>query len=1337
MAQPTIEDYLLQLNSIRCPLTSPQVSTPSAVVSLVGHIDDINLANMGAFDPEQYYDYKTADKAASAALRYFLKEAGHVIKLNELLKEGQALLPILYSYRSTGRAIPQVQQDQTNKGEMYIRMYTVLRPLVARMRSFMEFRDRAVARVVDVLTSLIPEIRDKDYFPTAQFLEALARVLDMFVMLDTIKNTKGSMNNDFSMYKRALPNLPSDMVHEDETQMHNQLYFFLAQHDQFSAALKKSLNNLHTSYEDIIVDLLTLCADRLEKGVWTVPETKWMYLKAMAFGLYVLDGEGEDHDITKRKKLKIDRFGKIFKQYPVVPLFGDMPIQLSSIYGKGHLGTAKWDLKNLEDTAQLMVARSYGLVHSVEEAKAEFADFTALFARTRNSLRKSIQKNESLSYEESVVIYNVALQGLRLLSSFTIKVLEQKGFIGAPEPTKLFEHNQSAWKYANPTNGIVNPAVPVTAISYELAVRYNYTAEEKRALVEYIYLIKCLAALLNGLDRSFLEAINQNIYVDLQGFVKVNLTDFIAHATKKKRPAQIILQHIRDTTLDGPLDDNNSGRPFSNSLPHSKSKSSSPSMLAPTSNTLTTPRVSPISPTQLHFVRALLEYCFSDKAKGMKGGLMKEKDFKDAHVEVVDGLIERSWAWEVMSDFGGSVAASSDLADLWYKEFYLELSKQVQFPISMSLPWILTDYILDSSDPEMFSHILYPFDLYNDAAYRTLYKLKSRYIYDEIVAEVNLCFDQFIVKLAKKIFLHFKKAAALSVLSPDLKTEMEQITYMSGHAPKDLPFDIFDALLRQKSYQLLGRSLDLSELLNQNMNQFLRKSIDTAISRYEGNDLNYIMELDTLLRSTEATHRMLSKYMNLDPFEDMLAEMDESVGVLSAGSGRIATHTAFEFINDFVPNFCWNSVTGRFMRGAVSYAAEPQRASHQKAPPAFLYGTKALHLAFNTQNGMYRDFIGEPHFRAITKWVGEKGVPVILAEITRHVEAIIRQTMTAYIRVIQKGTPHTLKLPLFEYGTAGSFEYFAAHLKPLATYPDLKSEVLQAFREVGNIVASVRLFEDVLTVNRTRTYVQAGGIIPFNPEDRTPRLINTIPTLDNTLPSADYSMPFTEWTDRAAAFHMPTPSHALFGPFLSQIRNSLISVSAEWQADGHIDNPKAFFRVWSALQFVFCLPSVTEPHSTRELFGDGLSWAGCTFIHLLNQVGQFIAFDFNNHILSVQRADKKLGGLTFGAGGNLFGGTGAAALLSLTSKEKQAGTVTDVSTPAGLAAISNASGIRPDVIQFLENAAFFSNVNEAALGVLEGVALGDLSRDVSSLVESNPVESGQLERGQVELSQGE
>lgn len=48
-------------------------------------------------------------------------------------------------------------------------------------------------------------------------------------------------------------------------------------------------------------------------------------------------------------------------------------------------------------------------------------------------------------------------------------------------------------------------------------------------------------------------------------------------------------------------------------------------------------------------------------------------------------------------------------------------------------------------------------------------------------------------------------------------------------------------------------------------------------------------------------------------------------------------------------------------------------------------------------------------------------------------------------------------------------------------------------------------------------------------------------------------------------------------------------------------------------------------NSRRELFGEGLHWAGCAIIVLLNQQRRFEALDFCYHILRVQRVDGKDG----------------------------------------------------------------------------------------------------------------
>ena len=43
----------------------------------------------------------------------------------------------------------------------------------------------------------------------------------------------------------------------------------------------------------------------------------------------------------------------------------------------------------------------------------------------------------------------------------------------------------------------------------------------------------------------------------------------------------------------------------------------------------------------------------------------------------------------------------------------------------------------------------------------------------------------------------------------------------------------------------------------------------------------------------------------------------------------------------------------------------------------------------------------------------------------------------------------------------------------------------------------------------------------------------------------------------------------------------------------------------------------------RETFGDGLIWAGCTLIALLEQTNRFRALDFCYHISRVHQIDKK------------------------------------------------------------------------------------------------------------------
>jgi cytoplasmic FMR1 interacting protein len=96
------------------------------------------------------------------------------------------------------------RQDQENKTELYIHTCAVLHPGILMMLNLMDYQDRFIALFTETFTSIIPEVKEKEIFPSEQFLLTLANLLDVGVCLDTMKNVKGSMTNDLSMYKRHI-----------------------------------------------------------------------------------------------------------------------------------------------------------------------------------------------------------------------------------------------------------------------------------------------------------------------------------------------------------------------------------------------------------------------------------------------------------------------------------------------------------------------------------------------------------------------------------------------------------------------------------------------------------------------------------------------------------------------------------------------------------------------------------------------------------------------------------------------------------------------------------------------------------------------------------------------------------------------------------------------------------------------------------------------------------------------------------------------------------------------------------------------------------------------------
>ena len=73
----------------------------------------------------------------------------------------------------------------------------------------------------------------------------------------------------------------------------------------------------------------------------------------------------------------------------------------------------------------------------------------------------------------------------------------------------------------------------------------------------------------------------------------------------------------------------------------------------------------------------------------------------------------------------------------------------------------------------------------------------------------------------------------------------------------------------------------------------------------------------------------------------------------------------------------------------------------------------------------------------------------------------------------------------------------------------------------------------------------------------------------------------------------------------------------------NLRNAIFFYRLWSALQFVYCIPVGDNEFNIEQMFGEGLNWAGAVLITLLGQQRRFECLDFCYHIFRVQRVDGK------------------------------------------------------------------------------------------------------------------
>lgn len=187
----------------------------------------------------------------------------------------------------------------------------------------------------------------------------------------------------------------------------------------------------------------------------------------------------------------------------------------------------------------------------------------------------------------------------------------------------------------------------------------------------------------------------------------------------------------------------------------------------------------------------------------------------------------------------------------------------------------------------------------------------------------------------------------------------------------------------------------------------------------QASDLTHCVELSGHLDANRLCHQLLSEHLPLGPFDDMLLEACHSV---SAPYGRITLHVFWELNYDFVPNYCYNASTGRFVRTKVKgFCTQVTRERMHPVPLSHLWGSKSINAAYSNIFSMYNQFIGAPHFKAICKLIGYDGIAVTLNELLGICRGIINGSLLTYTRNVMQLMPKVCKMPRYDYGSPGGY----------------------------------------------------------------------------------------------------------------------------------------------------------------------------------------------------------------------------------------------------------------------------------------------------------------------------
>ncbi len=1272
---------LVKLSDIYLQATSALDARPEPRLdsySIRFHHDRVATSVASINDPYLSIDYEGYTSTVGELL-IVTKE------IQDLIDKGNDYIHSLYSYRSLSNAIPNADLSMLkNDVKAYNKtVLSLLSPKVQLMERCMSYVDKSIDSLVDYFKFLIikDDIKKRNCIPIGHY-NYLMTLLDTLVKIDHINDVKVALRIDYIRFRSVL--IYADKVTDPSIlQLYHKLEIFLGLKDEndsedepypSTSDLSRvprfhSLTKLRDKLYNIdgMLKLLGTMVDhtieQLNMLLYIMPNEKFKYIRSMVYLLFLLDGlptaTGSsatfsifENMLTKDTKSKAKHLppivldyvsiDSILKDTNIVPFYNDISLDLISILRnattyetlpsmlKGKIFEVNVDIEmrdKLEDT-------KYDLLVQWETTKNEYTDYMLRFTIFMNTMKTVTFKKEvsDETVNQANSFRNFLIEGYQCLSKWKCLIEQNIALKCVVPASRVRGTNKTRLDAIDALEQDDHDDVEENKYKeYDLAIRSNYSPEELSCMLDIIFMIKSLTNTILQHEARYAPFIrfycHRNVQILVQG-VFVPLLHRLDKRNKKDMLSTLL--DMRSIAVDW-MNGVDGGQQEDYKTYTRKLGAVTPKH---------TPRVVSSNATQLHILRSCVKFLCSDHSdfKKTAGSVMEKVDLETEDITELEKFYNNSYYYPYILASRETLNNLHNLHELWCREYYIDLCNVVQFPIDLSIPWMLIDHAYNSchdaingSDEydsssdytPLLEKIFYVIDVYNDSCKYALYQNKKQYLFNELEAECGLVVDQIVYLLSDLIYTYYRHLSASELLDLSYKNELEEL--------KGFPYlkvDIgkrFNVILNQRHIQVLGRTIDLNYLITQQMNGKFQNDIELALKRFESSDATGIIPLSQLLQVIQKTHQYLHQYLHgLESYEQMFTEINAYFAPTCFRS-RISSHMIKSLLGDIFPNYSYNGYTKRFVRSAVEIRPIKYKAAPKATKISGLFGS-VFYKVYELSRKLTRDFFGSCHMMAYIDIIGMESISVLMEAVIGHLSECIGKT-SVYINILKDKLP-PINFPKFEYHAAGCYVYFEDRLGVLLDFDDLKPEIFQIFREIGNAIAFSKDLSEALDVYDQQLYLNTAPFLGINPFSTGDQLNNPVNYIDEK--SQLYPTPLTQichtlsviasinndskiLKSKASTIQLEEmcgnlvkslirganiESKSLFIGVIAKVKELMVKYNLldEWAIDTktYVDHPasaafdssNAFHRIWSALSFVFNLQDNEENIPNEENKGN-------------------------------------------------------------------------------------------------------------------------------------------------------